>query len=159
MFIYFILLICFYMLFFFFLFFKIFFVFFFFFSSRRRHTRYIGDWSSHVCSSDLVKFRTQVGRLTKALVVFNIDGGILQAGIEIGKTIRLKSFATAVLDGSRCASSCAFAWLGGSPRFMQRGAQIGFHAAYINREGRPSESGVGNALVGSYLTQIGLPET
>src|SRR5437764_1722220 len=29
------------------------FVFFFFFSSRRRHTRYIGDRSSDVCSSDL----------------------------------------------------------------------------------------------------------
>src|SRR5437879_10779026 len=29
------------------------FIFFFFFSSRRRHTRYIGDWSSDVCSSDL----------------------------------------------------------------------------------------------------------
>src|SRR5437763_16545583 len=28
-------------------------VFLFFFSSRRRHTRYIGDWSSDVCSSDL----------------------------------------------------------------------------------------------------------
>src|SRR5437762_7180722 len=31
----------------------LYFVFFFFFSSRRRHTRYIGDWSSDVCSSDL----------------------------------------------------------------------------------------------------------
>src|SRR5438876_6712438 len=29
--------------------------FFFFFSSRRRHTRWTGDWSSDVCSSDLVK--------------------------------------------------------------------------------------------------------
>src|SRR5437762_8565963 len=28
-------------------------LFYFFFSSRRRHTRYIGDWSSDVCSSDL----------------------------------------------------------------------------------------------------------
>src|SRR5437879_8322898 len=28
-------------------------LFLFFFSSRRRHTRYIGDWSSDVCSSDL----------------------------------------------------------------------------------------------------------
>src|SRR5437762_14391571 len=26
----------------------------FFLSCRRRHTRYIGDWSSDVCSSDLV---------------------------------------------------------------------------------------------------------
>src|SRR5258707_4929165 len=30
--------------------------FFFFFSSRRRHTRYWRDWSSDVCSSDLVRF-------------------------------------------------------------------------------------------------------
>src|SRR5437762_14309229 len=34
----------------------------FFFSSRRRHTRYIGDWSSDVCSSDL----DQVGALRSA---------------------------------------------------------------------------------------------
>src|SRR5437879_2477435 len=32
-------------------------IFFFFFSSRRRHTRYIGDWSSDVCSSDLFQSR------------------------------------------------------------------------------------------------------
>src|SRR5690348_18038803 len=30
------------------------FFFFFFFSSRRRHTRWTGDWSSDVCSSDLI---------------------------------------------------------------------------------------------------------
>src|SRR5437764_10082899 len=30
----------------------------FFFSSRRRHTRYIGDWSSDVCSSDLAALHT-----------------------------------------------------------------------------------------------------
>src|SRR5437762_14090651 len=33
--------------------------FFFFFSSRRRHTRYIGDWSSDVCSSDLRSGRSR----------------------------------------------------------------------------------------------------
>src|SRR5258706_9626795 len=32
----------------------IFFFFFFFFSSRRRHTRLVSDWSSDVCSSDLL---------------------------------------------------------------------------------------------------------
>src|SRR3989440_7889080 len=37
-------------------------VFFFFFSSRRRHTRSDRDWSSDVCSSDLVGI---VGRLTE----------------------------------------------------------------------------------------------
>src|SRR5437879_1971608 len=39
--------------------------FFFFFSSRRRHTRYIGDWSSDVCSSDLLEHALQ----------FRIHGG------------------------------------------------------------------------------------
>src|SRR3712207_8078436 len=34
---------------------------FFFFSSRRRHTRYWRDWSSDVCSSDLLLRR--IGRL------------------------------------------------------------------------------------------------
>src|SRR5438046_9289596 len=29
-------------------------IFFFFFSSRRRHTRLVSDWSSDVCSSDLL---------------------------------------------------------------------------------------------------------
>src|SRR5207248_8288633 len=33
------------------------FLFFFFFSSRRRHTRSYGDWSSDVCSSDLLLLR------------------------------------------------------------------------------------------------------
>src|SRR5438874_12346139 len=32
----------------------LFFFFFFFFSSRRRHTRSLRDWSSDVCSSDLI---------------------------------------------------------------------------------------------------------
>src|SRR5207248_4199337 len=33
----------------------------FFFSSRRRHTRSYGDWSSDVCSSDLVFFEPLIG--------------------------------------------------------------------------------------------------
>src|SRR5690349_21895555 len=35
------------------------FVFFFFFSSRRRHTRSLRDWSSDVCSSDLIQRSTR----------------------------------------------------------------------------------------------------
>src|SRR5690348_18232193 len=37
--------------------------FFFFFSSRRRHTRWTGDWSSDVCSSDLARSRGQPARV------------------------------------------------------------------------------------------------
>jgi hypothetical protein len=108
--------------------------------------------------SDDAAFRAHVGRLTKAIVGFKSDGGNLLAGIAIGKTIRLKSFATAVLDGERCASACALAWLGGAPRLMGTSAYVGFHAAYVEKDGRAMEIGVGNALVGSYLTQIGLSE-
>src|SRR5947209_16176039 len=34
----------------------------FFFSSRRRHTRYWRDWSSDVCSSDLIRHRRESPR-------------------------------------------------------------------------------------------------
>src|SRR5690349_23795267 len=44
----------------FFLFGVVLFVFFFFFSSRRRHTRSLRDWSSDVCSSDLVVERADL---------------------------------------------------------------------------------------------------
>src|SRR5437588_1327672 len=37
------------------------FLFFFFFSSRRRHTRSLCDWSSDVCSSDLVLLEGDTG--------------------------------------------------------------------------------------------------
>src|SRR5215475_1158921 len=36
-------------------------IFFFFFSSRRRHTRFSRDWSSDVCSSDLLVVRDLIG--------------------------------------------------------------------------------------------------
>jgi len=108
--------------------------------------------------NDEIAFRSRVGSLTKAIVAFSSSGGNLLAGIAIGKIIRMKAFATAVVDGQQCASACALAWLGGSPRLMGKGAYIGFHAAYVDRAGRAMETGVGNALVGSYLTQIGLSE-
>src|SRR5438034_3807892 len=48
------------------------FFFFFFFSSRRRHTRSLCDWSSDVCSSDLVPAPRAYGRL-------RADGGAVVA--------------------------------------------------------------------------------
>src|SRR2546430_5743604 len=40
---------------------------FFFFSSRRRHTRFDCDWSSDVCSSDLVYVTTDFGKTFTAI--------------------------------------------------------------------------------------------
>src|SRR5699024_11941626 len=44
----------------------------FFFSSRRRHTRSKRDWSSDVCSSDLIS--VQIAMKLKRIVRNNIDG-------------------------------------------------------------------------------------
>lgn len=90
-----------------------------------------------------------------ALVVFHSDGGNLISGIEIGKAIRLKGYTTLVPDEMRCASACALAWLGGRIRAMGTTAQVGFHAASNMKDGKVTSAG--NALVGAYLSQLGLP--
>lgn len=96
--------------------------------------------------------------LDKALVVFDSPGGNLLAGIGIGKAVRLKEFWTVVGDQGVCASACGLAWLGGIKRLASPGARIGFHAAFIERDGRSSESGAANALVGAYLNQLGMSQ-
>src|SRR5438094_1995136 len=52
------------------------FVFFFFFSSRRRHTRSYGDWSSDVCSSDLVS-TARLSERWKRLLIAEPFGALL----------------------------------------------------------------------------------
>src|SRR4051794_4053711 len=47
-------------------------LFFFFFSSRRRHTRWTGDWSSDVCSSDLA-WTTRHGALVADATLVQVD--------------------------------------------------------------------------------------
>jgi hypothetical protein len=106
--------------------------------------------------SDFDKFRSKVSALSKALVILRSDGGNAIAGLEIGRLIRLKNFSTIVPHDRRCASACALAWLGGTPRYMGANAEIGFHAVYDARTGQ--EDGAGNALVGAYLNQLGLPD-
>src|SRR5258707_11849204 len=44
-------------------------LFFFFFSSRRRHTRYWRDWSSDVCSSDLLEALIEEKSHHKGMVI------------------------------------------------------------------------------------------
>src|SRR5688572_32637025 len=57
-------------MFFFFIFlFIFFFFFFFFFSSRRGHTRFVCDWSSDVCSSDLAALAEQLRGWQRPLTV------------------------------------------------------------------------------------------
>src|SRR3989454_5888657 len=74
---------------------------FFFFSSRRRHTRLQGDWSSDVCSSDLVSKGEQCGLFAAARTLvramwreFGLDGlmrdGFPTAGPIPGAPLRIR---------------------------------------------------------------------
>jgi hypothetical protein len=105
------------------------------------------------------RFAAIASQHDKALIVLASDGGKLVAGLRIGQLIRLHGFATIVPDGTRCASACAIAWLGGVVRFMQPTARIGFHAAYRMEDGVATETGAGNALVGAYLSRLGLSDS
>src|SRR5205814_2488679 len=59
--------------------------FFFFFSSRRRHTRCLSDWSSDVCSSDLV---VEVGL---------VDGGAGEAVLDVDVDVVLPQLEAGLL--------------------------------------------------------------
>lgn len=106
---------------------------------------------------DADRFNATVQKYTKGSIVFDSAGGNLVAGVGIGETIRLKGFSTGVAPGAMCASSCALAWLGGRERFLPASARLGFHAAYRIEGTNAQETGIGNALIGAYLTRIGLP--
>src|SRR5437762_13154420 len=65
---------------------------FFFFSSRRRHTRYIGDWSSDVCSSDLDSSNVS---LKHVVVTTTLSGGGQSgASITVGLGVPVTDQAT-----------------------------------------------------------------
>jgi TPR repeat protein len=96
--------------------------------------------------------------LDEAFVVLSSEGGNVYAALEIAKAIRLKGFPTIVPEGHRCASACALAWLAGQTRFMGPDAEIGFHAVYEMNDGKPTERGAANALVGAYLNSLGFSE-
>jgi hypothetical protein len=103
-------------------------------------------------------FAEKISGLTRGVVLLASPGGNLFAGLRIGKLIHLKKFSTAVPDGPGCASACAIAWLGGVIRYMGQTARVGFHAAYRMDNGRATETGAGNALVGAYLNELGLSD-
>lgn len=111
-----------------------------------------------IVSGDEQKFRRLSVQYDNAVVALASEGGALLPAIEIGKMIRLKEFPTLVLDDYVCTSACALIWIAGSTRFLAPRGRVGFHAGYRDEGGRKVETGLGNALVGRYLTLLNLPE-
>ena len=114
--------------------------------------------TGNIVHGDGAKFRAEASKYDEAFVLLESDGGSLADAIDIGETIRLKGYATAVINDSSCNSACALIWLAGTPRALSRSGRIGFHAAYTDTSGSAQESGVANAMVGRYLTLLNLPE-
>ncbi|HTN98821.1 MAG TPA: PAN domain-containing protein [Nordella sp.] len=105
---------------------------------------------------DAIDFLRKTGEVKEAVVLLRSPGGNVVAGISIGRAIRQKGFLTVVPASTNCSSACALAWLGGTPRFMGEGAQIGFHAAYMVRGGRARRSITGNVALAEYVDGLGL---
>jgi hypothetical protein len=107
--------------------------------------------------TDGLRFTEKTQNIEEAVVRFESPGGMMIAGLGIGRTIRSKGFATMVPSAAQCESACALAWLGGSQRYMGENARVGFHAAYLMRSGRPRRSDAAQAAVVDYLEQLQLP--
>src|SRR5256885_16748579 len=72
---------------------------FFFFSSRRRHTRLQGDWSSDVCSSDLVNPPWQHGGVSPIRLV-EIAGTGARSIVNVNGRALLTSLTPAMARGT-----------------------------------------------------------
>ena len=114
--------------------------------------------SGDILEGDDARFGELSRRFPRAVVYLESAGGSLVPAIELGKQVRAGLLATAVLVGSTCTSACALVWLAGTPRYLGPEAHLGFHASYSDEGGRLVETGVGNAIVGHYLSQLDLPE-
>lgn len=109
-------------------------------------------------SGDDEKFRKIAAEYSDAIVLLNSEGGALVPAMDIGRTVKLRGYRTAIYKDSSCASACALIWVAGSKRVIFEGGEVGFHASYLDTDGTKLETGVGNALVGHYLSQLGFGE-
>jgi hypothetical protein len=115
--------------------------------------------TGEIVAPDEAAFRELAERYPQAVVFLESPGGALVPAIEIGKLVRQHGYATVVLGESTCNSACALIWLAGTPRYLEGTGNLGFHASYSEEGGQLVETGVGNAIVGHYLSQLDLPES
>ncbi len=104
-----------------------------------------------IAATDVDRFQELSSTRNSAVVLLRSGGGMMAPAIQMGEMIRAKGYTTIVKD--YCASACALIWLAGSKRFMTATARIGLHQAY---KSAGLADGAGNAILGSYLTRLGL---
>lgn len=114
--------------------------------------------SGQIFPGDAAKFEQLVRPINSAFIILSSPGGEVLESLAIGRLIRSKQFITAVPNDTLCVSACALIWLAGATRFGEPRSTIGFHAAYVYRNGRQEEIGVGNALIGAYMNELGFSD-
>ena len=114
--------------------------------------------TGEIVQGDERKFQQIAVADDAAIVLLDSRGGSLVPALEIGKAIRIRGYATYVPGDAICVSSCALIWVAGNRRYVSSTGRIGFHASYMQVGDQAVETGMGNALVGHYLTLLNLPE-
>jgi hypothetical protein len=105
---------------------------------------------------DDILFSAKAAGQKNVVVTLVSPGGKTYAAIKIGEAVRENGMTTYVPADGICASACAIIWLAGKHRAIDSGAGVAFHSSYDVRTGQ--RSGLGNALVGAYLTKLGFGE-
>src|SRR5690348_17798393 len=84
---------------------------FFFFSSRRRHTRWTGDWSSDVCSSDLVRRRIRTRQLLLVGACEFVAEQAAEAFVRVlGQPLEVLAVAFPRSEERRVGKECRSRW-------------------------------------------------
>lgn len=110
---------------------------------------------------DAGRFYEVAEHAPRATVFLMSPGGSVPDALEIGAEVRIRDYATLVLEGEGCFSACALIWVASRRPYMGPNAAIGVHAAYYlwsleDGTAIPVESGVANADIGAFLTTVGL---
>lgn len=91
-------------------------------------------------------------------VLLNSDGGDLSAGLTLGRAIRSAGMETRIgvfnplgfREPGKCLSACAYAFLGGTQRFVREKDRIGFHQFAVT--GVSGLEGTGGLVVGQKIS-------
>ena len=81
---------------------------------------------------DLYKLKTAMGNDVDAYgatLVMNSPGGSAIGMEKLAAFVEERFMNTVVYDGDICYSACAVIWAHGSEKYMQSGAEIGFHVS------------------------------
>ncbi|MDJ1463717.1 hypothetical protein [Nitratireductor sp. GZWM139] len=74
---------------------------------------------------------------TVSTVMLSSPGGDLREGLVLADLIDRLGLNTIVMSGLHCESACAVAFMGGKERIAQKGAIVGVHAPYRERDKSP----------------------